>query len=310
MRFIGLAASVVVAAAPLAAQSHTADDAPIVVTDIENFWRAYDLLPQARSENDTLWTFFEHYYIPGSPGLRDFIRARIGSVVQLVDEIRRRPQYYASIRESTLRVRTFEPALRAMLQKWDDLVGGTSFPEIYFLIGRLTSGGTTSHARILIGTEMYGRTPGMPEEELRGWLLDVLRPVERLPDIVAHELIHTQQQPRDDNRLLARALHEGIADFLGEMLSGDNINAHVHEWADPREAELWADFQKVMLQRGAAGWLYASRRDGEPNDLGYWMGYKIGQAYYRRADDKRQAIRDMLTIDDAEAFLEASGYGQ
>jgi len=38
------------------------------------------------------------------------------------------------------------------------------------------------------------------------------------------------------------------------------------------------------------------------------MGYQIVEAYYDRADDKREAIRDILTIQDAEAFLDASGY--
>lgn len=284
----------------------------IVTADIERFWEAYDVAARATTYEDTLRAFFERYYLPGSPGLHDFVRSRIGSVIQLVDEIERRPRYYASIRESTLRVREFVQQIREVLERFAELYPEMEAPDIYFLVGRLTSGGTTSEDRILIGTEMYGRTDETPEEELSPWLRDVLAPIDRLPAIVAHELIHTQQRyPQGAaNTLLARAIVEGSCDFLGQMISGLSINEKTYEWADSREAELWADFREVMGGRDNAGWLYTSRSEDEPNDLGYWMGYQITQAYYERAEDKRQAIRDILHIEDFEAFLEASGYAE
>jgi hypothetical protein len=38
------------------------------------------------------------------------------------------------------------------------------------------------------------------------------------------------------------------------------------------------------------------------------MGYRITQAYFDRAPDKRPAITDILSIRDFDAFLTASGY--
>ena len=156
---------------------------------------------------------------------------------------------------------------------------------------------------------MYGRTAETPEDELSDWHKDVLQPIDNLTGIVAHEMIHTQQTYADDGTLLAQCLNEGIADFLGAMISEENINAHVHNWAVPREAELWNDFQQVMSGTGRASWLYSRRAEEEPNDLGYWVGYKIAEAYYRDAADKTQAIYDMLKIKDFPAFLKSSGYG-
>ena len=136
----------------------------------------------------------------------------------------------------------------------------------------------------------------------------MLAPIERIPAIVAHELVHTQQRTASSRTLLASAIREGSADFLGELISGLNINAHIHEWANLRERELWEDFRRVMGGTDSSGWLYSSRADDEPADLGYWMGYRITKAYYERADDKREAIREILTIRDFPAFLAASGY--
>ena len=45
-------------------------------------------------------------------------------------------------------------------------------------------------------------------------------------------------------------------------------------------------------------------------DLGYYVGYLITRAYYRNAKDKRQAVYDILNIQDARAFYEASGVRQ
>ena len=45
-----------------------------------------------------------------------------------------------------------------------------------------------------------------------------------------------------------------------------------------------------------------------PSDLGYYVGAKISEAYYKSATDKRQAVRDILEIQDFGAFLEKSHY--
>jgi len=44
------------------------------------------------------------------------------------------------------------------------------------------------------------------------------------------------------------------------------------------------------------------------NDLGYWVGYRIAKAYYQRAADKQQAVREILEMSDPKAFLAKSGW--
>ncbi len=138
----------------------------------------------------------------------------------------------------------------------------------------------------------------------------VLEPVEFVPHLVAHELIHIQQHyPIAPPTLLSQSIKEGAADFLSELISGRHLSENVHAYANPREEALWREFQQRMHGKEYAGWLY-SASEGRPQDLGYWMGYKITKAYYERADDKRQAINDILQIDDFDAFVTASGYAE
>ena len=105
------------------------------------------------------------------------------------------------------------------------------------------------------------------------------------------------------------SVNEGVADFIAELTSGAHINAHVHEWAAPREAELWTEFAAAMDGKDAKGWLYDTKPgEGRPADLGYFVGYRIAQCHYERAASKPDALRALLVVDDYRKLLEASGY--
>jgi len=228
---------------PAAGQPGDPDSARIITSDIPRFWRAWDRMQTAATRDDSLRALFEEYYLGASPGLVDFIKARISSVYDLLAAIQQLPGYYASIRPSTLRVVEFEPGIRRAFRTLDSLYPDAVFPDTYVLIGRLNSGGTLTRRALLIGAEMYGWTPETPVATLTDWLRDVLKPVDAIPHIVAHELIHYQQRYPDEGppTLLAQSIKEGSADFLAERISGRHINEHVHAWANARERELWAE---------------------------------------------------------------------
>jgi hypothetical protein len=77
----------------------------------------------------------------------------------------------------TLQVQGMEKRMRAAFEKFKSIYPETVFPDVYFLIGVTSSGGTTGPTGLLIGTEMYGKTPKSPMEELSDWLRVVLSTV-------------------------------------------------------------------------------------------------------------------------------------
>ncbi len=283
------------------------DAAKLITTDVENFWRSYD----KASSMDLAEVLDRDYLKPGSPGLKDFLRLRIRDADTLAKTINAHPKYYASIRESTLRVPAMKKRIRSSFYALKHLYPDAVFPDVYFVIGRLSSGGTTSARGLLIGTEMYARTSKEPDAELTEWHKQVLTAVESLPLIVAHELIHVQQKHplTRKSSLLAQSIIEGGADFLGELISGDHINRHLHSYGNEREVALWNEFRKEMDRDKVSGWLYnGGETKGRPADLGYYVGYKVVESYYLQTPDKRNAIKDILTIEDFSKFLKASGY--
>ena len=225
-----------------------------------------------------------------------------------------RRHYYDAIRANTLAVdtaRAIKDSIRVAFRRMSALYPDAKFCDVYFLIGRMTSGGTTGRNTLLIGTEMFGRDATTPIDELPAWHRAVTGQISNLPQIVAHEMIHTLQGKRDGKMtLLSASLGEGSADFLSELISGKHIINPAYAYGDAHEAELWAKFKTETDSSNTSNWLYQGDRapPGVPADLGYWMGYKISKAYYDKAADQKAAVRDILLYKDAKTFLQASGY--
>ena len=282
-----------------------------VTSDIENFWRAYDLAASETEKSKRVAIFQTEYLDKGSPGLKDFLRLRIRSAETLVGTIDRMPKYYASIRPQTLQVQRMEKRMRAAFKKFKSIYSNAVFPDVYFLVGVLNSGGTTGSSGLLIGTEMYGKTAKTPMDELSAWLKVVLAPVDSVPGIVAHESCHYNQNyntAADQRHLLGKSLQEGACDTIGELISGRNINEHLKVYGKTHDEEIWRDFEADMYKPDISKWMYnASTAKDRPADLGYYVGYLITHAYYKNAKDKRQAVHDILNIQDARKFYEASG---
>jgi len=268
------------------------DAARLVTADIPRFYEAFDVGLEGGPEE--LRLALEDLYLgPGSAGVRDFTPGRIQNAAHLAQTVWSNREAYAAARPRALAVAEAEPRLRELFHRAKEILPDFVFPDVYFVIGALNSGGTSTAAGLIIGMEM-----------------EVNR-LETLPALVMHELVHFQQggmAPVTD--LLGQCLREGSADFLGELISGGNINAKTYAWAAPREAELWDAFLAVAFGTDPGRWLYVydeTRLEGWPPDLGYWAGYRIAQAYFETVPDRRQAIHDLLHVQDYRAFLEASG---
>ena len=283
------------------------ETAQLITSDIDNFWKAYD----AAKPDYCFGVFKREYFDKGSNGLKAFKQARIDQCA-FIETLGSHPRYYASIRESTLKINSMREPIRASFRKLKSLYDNAVFPPVYFLIGCMTSGGTLTDTGLLIGTEMYGKTPNTPEEELDDWHKQVIKPIDVIPHIVAHELIHYQQKyPKGERTLLAEAIKEGSADFIAELISGSHINTHLHIHGNPKERELWEEFKQEMNGKSLNNWLYnGSQAKDRPADLGYYIGYKICEAYYQNAANKKQAIKDILEIKEFNQFLRASKYDE
>lgn len=282
--------------------------AKLVTTDIKNFWKAYDL---AQQDTTNRLAIYKKYYVePGTAGLQDYFAIKVGSVKNFVHTHDGKPKFYAAIRKNTLMVDKQKPQMIASFVKFKQLYQAANFPDVYFVIGAFTSGGTSTDNGLLIGLDQTVRTPDVPVTELTLWQNNNFNNLSSLPNLIAHELIHFNQSGmKPDTSLLHGVMVEGMADFIGELISGNNANQRLHIWAKGKEKQIWADFEKEMYLKRSYNWIANSNQEtaDKPADLGYWVGYQICKAYYDKSTDKVKAVNDMLNIKDYKAFYQQSG---
>lgn len=285
------------------------DNVHISTLDIENFWHAYDLAV-ARPTAEWLDIFREEYFNKRSRGLEDYFVTKISSEADFVQALQRRPKFYAGIRDGTLGLAGNLPEIKQSFRHLKSLYPQAIFPDIYFVVGELTSGGTSTSAGLLLGSEMISVSASTSLDELGPWERAVVRESSFVSGVVAHEVIHFEQVASGDNRLLASALTEGAADFMGAMISGKLINDGIRNYGDSHEAELWRSFSQEMNGTDLSHWLYQGDKvpPGVPADLGYYIGRRICEAYYKRAKDKKRAIREIVEMRDATKILQGSQY--
>ena len=288
------------------------DKAKLITSDIALFWKAYDRA-MAAEPKDRAAIFQREYIEPGSIGLEDLNAMGRIDAEGLAKTVQDYPEYYRAIRAVTLNIEQQRPETIAAFRKLKVLYPPATFPDTYFAIGQFGGGGKPTSDGLLIGAEMFARAAGVPTKELGQWENEHALPPTDIAAVVTHEFVHFLQAFAPQQSLLCTSLNEGGADFISELALGRLMTTtmHAHEWANQRERELWTEFEKDMNGTDTSHWLYAgSGKGGRPDDLGYWMGYKIIEAYYQHASDKQQAIREILAVKDCNEFLKASRYAE
>jgi len=285
--------------------------AKLITSDVKNFWKAYDL---AKKDTANAINLYKKYYVePASNGLQDYLGYKIRNLKNFVKSVNTKPLFYAAVRKNTYAVDQQKPQMIQSFVKFKQIYNKAQFPDIYFVIGAFNSGGTSTDAGLLIGLDQSARTEEVPVKELNLWQQNNFTNLKSLPNLIAHELIHFNQNGlAGDTTLLAGSLTEGMADFIGELISGKTANERLHVWAKGKEKQIWADFEKEMYFEKSRNWIANSDQEtaDKPADLGYWVGYQICKAYYNKSTDKNKAINDMLNIKNYKEFYVKSGAGQ
>ncbi|MHB8209428.1 DUF2268 domain-containing putative Zn-dependent protease [Mucilaginibacter sp.] len=281
----------------------------LITADIPRFWAAFD---SCKRDTINRIAILQRYLDNGTFGLKKFNELSINGAQNLAHVVQKCQLYYQSVKANTYKVKTLEPQIRKSLFKLKQIYPEAHFPNVYFLIGNLNAGGKPDSIGLLIGTEVMAADSNSNFKNLPLPFTKELLSfgIKTIPFTVAHELIHYQQvYLNSDLTLLGSAIKEGSADFVGELISGGNCNPVPFNYGEQHQKELWPQFKKEMNGNDFSNWLYNQSTMDRPANLGYYIGYKISQAYYNQSKNKRQAVYDILNIKDFNSFLAKSGYG-
>lgn len=259
-------------------------DAVFETRDSKNFWEAFDKMDKSKQNP------FIEYMQKGSQGVKGFTENRIINADSLFNVVKKRKADYELSRNVLDGLSSKKKRIVAIYSALKYWYPNAKFPPVYFVYGRFNSGGTSSPDGVIIGIEMLQNLDG-------------------ISGLIAHELIHYQQKITGKDMLLKWCLLEGGADFIGELTSGESINQFSYKYGDQNLDKLGPEFVTKLKSTDHQDWLYGtSKKDDRPNDLGYWIGYKITESYFNKQKDKQKAIEEILNINDPLQFLKQSGF--
>jgi len=271
--------------------------ASLDTADVDLFYRLYD----ASGGRPSAEQLQAGYIDAGSPGLRTFFVARRTTATRLAEAIAARPELYQKARACADVLPKVKGRVDAALERFTALYPQARAPSVTVAVGR--------GKPVAIGSPVTGVQVGL--EALCA--TEFMNPDTegRFVGVLVHEYAHAQQNPllteKEKPTVLEAALLEGGAEFVTELLVGRPAYVYFEPLTKGREREIETAFAADLDKTDLSAWFYNSTPE-KPADLGYWTGYRVAKAYYAKAKDKRAALREILTVSDARAFLAASGW--
>jgi hypothetical protein len=269
----------------------------IQIEDVDRFYKVYD----AAAGHPTAHQLQHDYLDPGSEGLHQFAKVRNISGARIAETLARRPEIYSSAKRCLVVLPQVRRRLEVALRTLGRLYPQAQLPPITIAVGR--------GRPVAVGSPVTGIQIGL--EALCA--ADFFNPdvEDRFVYVIAHEYAHVQQAPAlvDAERLtvLEGSLIEGAAEFVAELIAGHVAYSYFAVMTRGREREIETAFVSDVDKTDVSSWLNNSTPE-KPGDLGYWVGYRIVKCYYQRAADQGQALREILEMTDAKAFLARSGW--
>lgn len=271
----------------------------IYTSDLTNFWTAYDSVISTSNKDLKIKFITDLYINKATKGLNEFINARNLTAEDWVNSINKYPKFWVSIRPKTLSVLKYRTEIEKTLNEFRKQYASFKQPDIYFTIGCLKTGGTTSKEQILIGTEIATGDSTVDSSELIPFFQKYFKHNNNIIQLVTHEMNHTQQQlelPQNPT-LLAKCIMEGSCDFIAELILNKPYNAVYIEYGEKNKLEL---LKKVSIDADKfeySDWIYNyNATTNVPADLGYYIGYILTKEYYNSSQNKKKAIKEIIEL--------------
>jgi len=278
------------------------NDAELITSDIKNFINAFKSLS---NDKDSIQVLQKEYFDKASPGMLDYIGKFDDFNPEFLSKaIQESPETYVAVEDFYNHISVLEADYKKAMEIFNKVVPNPVFPPIHLIIGGNRGIGNGSVLGPLVTIERYSD--------------DYVH----LLDLFVHEMIHSKQLTmgfekyisifsKKDN-LLDMVLREGAADFIAYRLVRQNIGRNMKlKNYEENELKLWERFKKDLVNQDNSYWLSISLKDvekGIPILIGYGVGYKIVESYYNQSKDKTKALIEILSMEDASAFLKKSNY--
>jgi hypothetical protein len=275
------------------------EEAQLITTDLKHFIEAFDALS---AESDSLEVLNRLYFTKATPGMKEYINRHQLTAEMLLKAIKTSPDRYEKMGEFYAGLESFKAQFIEAMKKFDAKVPDVMFAPTYLIVGA---------------------NRGLAQASFQGQLVTVTRLLDRpelLTAVIVHELAHFQQAKTQGgqqyvalysapNNMLGLCLREGGAEFFTDLVLGTTTTQKSVDYLMENEQELKERFVTDLKKQDTGFWLWESlNKKGQPKLLGYSMGFHICKAYYNKASDKEEALRQILAMEQPVSFMKNSGY--
>lgn len=279
----------------------------IITSDIDNFWEAYDNL---QNTTDSISTIQRLYLEKASDGLLEFLKVRPMFTSKVyVEAIKNHPKFWKSVRQSTINIKKHKIKIENAFIEIKKIYPEFEIPDICFAISPVSTGGTTTqdNKMLLIGAEIVAADSSVDVSEFNNILKDILGTL-NVPLYIIHEAIHTAQNPMCEASILTETLMEGSAEFISHFILKKEFRTKKYEYGYENECDLWKEIKLDIENDTNYDKWFGSYSNNKHPDMGYFIGYRIIEAYYEQADNKEQALVDIIRLTHPEEILNKSNY--
>ncbi|CAL2090303.1 hypothetical protein [Tenacibaculum sp. 190524A05c] len=276
----------------------------ISTTDIDNYWKAYDKITTTTDSVLQRKYLEEEFISKASLGQKTMFRVRNCTPEEYLENIKKYPKYWNSVRENTFKSKSLAPEINAGLEKLKLSYPDLKDAKVYFTIGAFKTGGTAVDSLVVFGTEKQLLDPTINTSEFINNAFGMTSfsktdPIKNVGFTAVHEFVHTQQKSFMGGNLLSASMYEGVAEFVAEKSYGELSKEACMTYGKNNKDKILEVFKREMFNTSYSYWLWSSMPNQfNHRDLGYFVGHSIAEKFYSEFQgDKNLAIKKLIELD-------------
>jgi hypothetical protein len=280
----------------------------ISTVDIDNFWNAFDHLSNNMDDESIIQKL---YINKASLGLRQFIQVRpYFTAKEYLLSIRTYPKYWNTVRESTYKVKDETTNIKQYFIEIKKIYPGFSIPNVCFAISPIQTGGTIDKngKTLLIGSEIVCADMNVDISEFHNGLEKVLGRQD-VETFIVHESVHTIQKIKNDTPFFNRLLIEGCALYITNLIvkrtGYEVLFSEAYQNEKLIKEELIKDIDTGRID--SKKW-FGFQSTMKIPDLGYFIGYRIAEEYYKNEENKASALENIIELNEPQKIIDISKY--
>lgn len=279
----------------------------VYFSDLDNFWRCYDLTLQC-STDSCIDKIISEEYIPKSSVCFKELIAEKRFKADYVKEFWKYRQFLTGMHNLSLQLPGLKDSLYFYFEKLGSLYSGSALNDVYFMVSSWKQGGTITPSGLSIGIQYFCGGDSLITSEIKGPFAYFISPSAKLIPVVIHEQVHKWKKPSSTNYIFQKCMSEGNCDFIAHLITGTRpFSDKIWTYFEENKDSIFNTFKKEFYGFNEMDWISIASKKFKYGAAGYYVGYKICEAYYNTKKNKRKAIKEIIEMENPLKIIAASG---